>query len=287
MTVGWKRRLKTMRDDASRGFGLLRAGAREARPTGAAPARDRARLFDAAALTALALGLCLAWLDAPLAAAAREADPEMRAVFRAFTDLAKSDWMLIAVGVTGSAAIPLVGVAHMRGRRRTKASLAALAGWCGFAFLAIAGSGIAVNALKIVFGRGRPRTYDLEGAFGAAPFTVSSDYASFPSGHATTAFAFAAVLALGLPRLRTGLFALAALVAMSRVVVGAHYPSDVLAGAALGVGFTHALARALHARGLVFAVRRGQWTLKAPRALRNAPRILRRAARRLIRTKRP
>ena len=49
------------------------------------------------------------------------------------------------------------------------------------------------------------------------------------------AFACATVLALAVPRLRWPLFALAALIAFSRVYVGVHYPLDVLAGAALGV----------------------------------------------------
>src|SRR6185503_17966848 len=59
-------------------------------------------------------------------------------------------------------------------------------------------------------------------------------YGSFPSGHATTVFTAAAVCILGL---RLGmawslaLLAIAALVALSRVVVGAHWPLDVLAGA--------------------------------------------------------
>ena len=58
---------------------------------------------------------------------------------------------------------------------------------------------------------------------------------SFPSGHATVAFACATMLALAVPRLRWPLVALAALIAFSRVYVGVHYPLDVLAGAALGV----------------------------------------------------
>ena len=58
---------------------------------------------------------------------------------------------------------------------------------------------------------------------------------SFPSGHATVSFACATVLALAVPRLRWPLFALAALIAFSRVYVGVHYPLDVIAGAVLGV----------------------------------------------------
>jgi undecaprenyl-diphosphatase len=64
---------------------------------------------------------------------------------------------------------------------------------------------------------------------------------SFPSGHATVAFACATVLVLAVPRLRWPLFALAALIAFSRVYVGVHYPLDVLAGAALGVAIARAL----------------------------------------------
>jgi undecaprenyl-diphosphatase len=58
---------------------------------------------------------------------------------------------------------------------------------------------------------------------------------SFPSGHAATSFACATVLAHYAPRLRVPLFVLAALIAFSRVYNGMHYPTDVLAGAVLGV----------------------------------------------------
>ena len=64
---------------------------------------------------------------------------------------------------------------------------------------------------------------------------------SFPSGHATVAFACATVLALAVPRLRWWLYALAALIAFSRVYVGVHYPGDVLVGALLGVAIARAL----------------------------------------------
>lgn len=56
---------------------------------------------------------------------------------------------------------------------------------------------------------------------------------SFPSGHATTAFALAGLLTLGLASRAAiaGIVALAALVAISRPVVGVHWPLDILAGA--------------------------------------------------------
>ena len=62
---------------------------------------------------------------------------------------------------------------------------------------------------------------------------------SLPSGHAATSFAGATMLVLLLGRRAAPvLLALAALVAVSRVYVGVHYPLDVVAGAALGTGVT-------------------------------------------------
>ncbi|HVE90796.1 MAG TPA: phosphatase PAP2 family protein [Actinomycetota bacterium] len=66
---------------------------------------------------------------------------------------------------------------------------------------------------------------------------------SFPSGHSASAFAFATGVAMERPMLAPPLIALAATIGFSRVYTGAHYPSDVVAGAALGAGIALASRR--------------------------------------------
>ncbi|HZQ02559.1 MAG TPA: phosphatase PAP2 family protein [Gaiellaceae bacterium] len=85
---------------------------------------------------------------------------------------------------------------------------------------------LASEALKAAIPRARPHLQ---------PLVALPHSHSFPSGHATTSFACATVLAAAVPRLRFPLYLLAAAVAWSRVYVGVHYPLDVLAGAVLGL----------------------------------------------------
>jgi undecaprenyl-diphosphatase len=61
------------------------------------------------------------------------------------------------------------------------------------------------------------------------------DKYSFPSGHSITAFAVAVSLGLFYPELQVCLLAAASLIAASRIILGMHFLSDVLAGSAIGV----------------------------------------------------
>ncbi|MGK3946815.1 phosphatase PAP2 family protein, partial [Streptomyces caeruleatus] len=72
-------------------------------------------------------------------------------------------------------------------------------------------------------------------AFHYSHFTWNEAYASFPSGHAITAFALAFGLASLAPKWRIAIWAYALIIAMTRLVLLAHHPSDVLAGALVGI----------------------------------------------------
>lgn len=103
-----------------------------------------------------------------------------------------------------------------------------------FAFTSIAVSGVLVNLLKVALGRVRPGG-PFELVVGSFLGPTLADYArSFPSGHATTLGAVAAVTALLAPRLLVPMALLAVAVAISRLLVGYHFASDVIAGLLLG-----------------------------------------------------
>jgi undecaprenyl-diphosphatase len=86
------------------------------------------------------------------------------------------------------------------------------------------------KGLKRVVVRERPFITHLGISLGAAPL----DRYSFPSGHTLHAVSFTWQAVANFPELGWVLVPLAALIAASRVVLGLHYPTDVLAGAAIG-----------------------------------------------------
>ena len=91
------------------------------------------------------------------------------------------------------------------------------------------------DVLKLLIDRHRPVDH---------PLVTTPTTHSFPSGHAATSFACAATLATFVSRRgQIVLYVLAAGIAYSRVYVGVHYPLDVLAGAAIGLGVATALRR--------------------------------------------
>ena len=98
---------------------------------------------------------------------------------------------------------------------------------------AVVGSGIIAQILKHLVGRARPRM-TLPPWEHIGP-SFDSDLHSFPSGHSATSFALAAALASRFPRQAWIFYTIAGLVGLGRVVGGSHYPSDVLAGAILGL----------------------------------------------------
>jgi membrane-associated phospholipid phosphatase len=106
---------------------------------------------------------------------------------------------------------------------------------------------------KWAFGRTRPfkgvDIFDLEPFRHGLAGILNLENLSFPSGHATLAFATAHVLAIYLPRWRMAFYGGAILVGLERVLEGAHYPSDIAGAAIFGILMAHL---AIWLSGIVF-----------------------------------
>lgn len=170
------------------------------------------------------------------------------------TDLGFSGVVLWPLGIALAYALLLTHA----GDAATRRIAAAFAARVGFLFLAIAPVGLGVALFKHLLGRARPyAALHLPGPNPEMTFQFlgwKSSFASFPSGHSTTTLAMAVAFAALFPRARGILLALAVPVVATRVVLGSHYPSDVIAGAAIGAGFALWMIRVFAARRLVFRV---------------------------------
>ncbi len=123
---------------------------------------------------------------------------------------------------------------------------------CALLFFSnIALSGIVVNAVKFLVGRLRPKMLFEKGLYGFDPFRIGYEFNSFPSGHATTVFAIAITCSFFWPRYRFLFIVFAATVALSRLVLNAHYLSDVLAGAFIGTMTAIVMKRYIPLKGEV------------------------------------
>jgi undecaprenyl-diphosphatase len=123
-----------------------------------------------------------------------------------------------------------------------------------FLLLALSIPLVAGEFLKWVAGRGRPFVGGHANAFNFVPFAGTEAHASLPSAHSITAFALAFAVAAIWPRLRGVAIVYALLIALTRLVLLAHHPSDVVAGAAVGIIGAIWVRYWFAARGLEFVI---------------------------------
>jgi membrane-associated phospholipid phosphatase len=113
--------------------------------------------------------------------------------------------------------------------------VAALAGRFGFLFVAIGLPSLFATIIKRLIGRARPYVGSHDDPFTYMPFIWKPEYASMPSGHATTAAAAAIAIGAVWPRMRPVMWVYALVILASRILIFVHHPSDVLGGAVVGV----------------------------------------------------
>jgi membrane-associated phospholipid phosphatase len=162
-----------------------------------------------------------------------------------------------AAGVLWLLAGMLLAVAVLSLRRRgiSQAQLLGFGLRLEFIFFAVLVPILFGEVVKWIVGRGRPFVGGKANAFNFEHFAGTEAYASFPSAHSITAFALAFAIAAVWPRARVAMAVYAVLIAASRLVLLAHHPSDVVAGALVGMVGAMLVQYWFAARHLAFAIR--------------------------------
>jgi membrane-associated phospholipid phosphatase len=168
------------------------------------------------AVIALLAAFCLdqstaAWLNA-------HSSPQLKRVMQIVSRV--GDWPVHAIAGTIGIAIAFV----TKSKVWVRIFLAML--------IALALAGVTTRAIKIATGRVRP-SVKTEAQWNGPQF--SSKYHAFPSGHTASSTAFFVALFLARKKISAPLLLIPILIALSRMIVGAHYLSDVIFAAILGV----------------------------------------------------
>lgn len=166
------------------------------------------------------------------------------------TDFGKDSYVLLALGLMFFVALLVAAAAKVPLQSR----LVDVATRLQFLFLAVALPLAVGHLVKWVAGRGRPFVDGHANPFNFVPFADTQAHASFPSAHAITAFALAFGVASAWPGSRGVMIAYALVIAATRLVLLAHHPSDVVAGATLGIMGAMIVRYWFAERGLGFVI---------------------------------
>jgi undecaprenyl-diphosphatase len=193
--------------------------------------RPRAIITIVTLVGVIAIVLCMFRYDTAASSWAHGLPQWFIDVFDQITDFGRTGWFLIPFGIV---LLVLAALQSPLLPKMTQAVLAMLVVRFGFLFLAIGLPGLFVTIVKRLIGRARPFVAVNDDPFTYVPFIWRPEYASMPSGHATTAVSAAVAIGAVWPSLRVPIWLYAAIIMASRVIVMAHHPSDVIAGALVG-----------------------------------------------------
>ncbi len=212
-----------------------------------------------AVFTTVLMAIGIAWVDKPLFLFMRNFDWHIWHVFaRAFD---AKVWLIVSAAIVGVFYVKKAlesGVKYKSPRhkfslnvflydflQKTKTSYAF------FIFCSVLSTSVLVKVLKIIIGRARPIFFEALDITGFFPFHAEWAFNSMPSGHTAASFAGLVMLGMLAPKLKWATWTVAIIIGVSRVCIGAHWPSDVIAGAFIGMamadlvkaGLKHRIAR--------------------------------------------
>ena len=195
------------------------------------------------ALTTVLVVLGIAWFDRPLYLLMRHLDSGVWKVFDSIFDakvwLVLTGVLLMLVFVKKSVNS---GVKYKNVKNKfsmvvvVKDFLAKVKNNYAFLiFSSVFGACITVDIIKVIVGRFRPIFFEALGVTGFRPFSFEWAFNSMPSGHAAATFAGLVMIGLLAPKFKPLTWTIAIIVGVSRVACGAHWPTDVILGAFIGM----------------------------------------------------
>ncbi|WP_258052359.1 phosphatase PAP2 family protein [Mesorhizobium sp. INR15] len=208
---------------------------------------------------AFLIGAAFVRLDTPAGMLRDQWSPGFVRVADFLTQFGLGGWYLIP------SALLLVAANLTDWRSLSRRSLLLVYNWTCLASLVLSAvglSGLTVNVLKYAIGRARPAYFHDFGVLSLHPFAFDAGFAGFPSGHATTMGAVFGVALLLFPKRWYIALTITACIASTRVFVGAHYPSDTVAGFGLGCAFALACGLVFARLGFIFRIVRSGLPLR-------------------------
>lgn len=188
-------------------------------------------LLWAGVATAVVCAILIQWVDIPLARFFENYKQTWWSMFfAAITDFA-SGYIWYPVGVLGI----IAAYTRHKWRGSNPARLIQEKRAWLFMIVTMASTGAAINILKVVIGRERPRLLFRDGTSGFHPFNLNLSDCGFPSGHTQAIWAAMLCLCIIYPPLRWIALIAAVLVSASRIVITAHFAGDVTAGMYIAV----------------------------------------------------
>ncbi len=196
-----------------------------------------------AAVTAVIVALGMVWFDKPLFALLRKIDCNAWRVFDYVFDakvwVILTAILLLLVFVKKSLQS---GIKYKNAKSKFSFSVLfkdfmgkVRTNYAFLIFESVLSSSIVAEVIKICVGRFRPIFFEALGITGFRPFSLEWAFNSMPSGHTTATFAGLVMAGMLAPKIKPITWTLAIIVAVSRVAIGTHWPTDVILGAFIGM----------------------------------------------------